>query len=160
MNYYFKGLRNYANFNTRATRSEFWYFFLSHFFILILIIAISILLGLPSLISIYNFFIIIPSLSIGVRRMHDVGKSGWFILIPIYSLFLCFLSSQKGRNKYGKNPNTPSTLAKKNMQHKKDEKEANNSYELKKLNELYAEGVIGLEDFNEQKNNILKKQLS
>ena len=49
----------------------------------------------------------IPSLSAGVRRMHDVGKSGWYLLIPIYSLILAFTAGETGTNKYGPDPKNP-----------------------------------------------------
>ncbi len=40
----------------------------------------------------------------GIKRMHDVDKSGWYLLIPIYNLILCFTEGTKGRNKYGDDP--------------------------------------------------------
>jgi len=48
--------------------------------------------------------LIIPSIAVGVRRMHDVGKSGWFILIPIYNLILAATEGDKGDNQYGPDP--------------------------------------------------------
>ena len=54
--------------------------------------------------DIYSLAILIPSLAVGVRRMHDVGKSGWFLLIPIYSLILAITEGNKGGNQYGSDP--------------------------------------------------------
>lgn len=48
--------------------------------------------------------ILIPSIAVGVRRMHDVGKSGWILLIPIYNLILSLTEGTKGENEYGANP--------------------------------------------------------
>jgi uncharacterized membrane protein YhaH (DUF805 family) len=48
--------------------------------------------------------VLIPSIAVGVRRMHDVGKSGWFLLIPIYNLILALSEGEKGDNKYGPDP--------------------------------------------------------
>ena len=45
-----------------------------------------------------------PSIAVAVRRMHDVGKSGWFLLIPIYNLILACTEGQKGDNEYGTDP--------------------------------------------------------
>lgn len=88
MNYYLKVLQNYATFTGRARRSEYWYFAL---FNLIISFGFGFICGLiqvPELANIYTLAIFIPSIAVGVRRMHDVGKSGWFILIPIYNLIL------------------------------------------------------------------------
>jgi len=66
------------------------------------------IIGLDSIIypasMIFYFATIIPSLAAIIRRMHDVGESGWFCLIPIYNIILCFTDSQSGPNKYGPNP--------------------------------------------------------
>jgi uncharacterized membrane protein YhaH (DUF805 family) len=45
--------------------------------------------------------LLIPSIAVAVRRMHDVGKSGWFVLIPIYGLILACTQGVKGENEYG-----------------------------------------------------------
>jgi uncharacterized membrane protein YhaH (DUF805 family) len=59
---------------------------------------------IPILSTIYSFAVLLPSIAVGVRRMHDVGKSGWFLLIPIYNLVLALTDSESGENKYGPNP--------------------------------------------------------
>ena len=61
-------------------------------------------IGLIFISTIYSFAVIIPSIAVGVRRMHDVGKSGWFVLIPIYNLILAVTEGDKGDNKYGPDP--------------------------------------------------------
>lgn len=104
MNYYLHVFRNYANFNGRARRSEYWYFALFHFIVLIILAFLSTYLGLTVLYLIYLLFAFLPSLAVGVRRMHDVGKSGWFLLIPIYSLILACTEGDQGDNKYGLDP--------------------------------------------------------
>jgi uncharacterized membrane protein YhaH (DUF805 family) len=50
---------------------------------------------------------LIPSIAVGVRRMHDVGKSGWFLLIPIYNLVLACTDGEQGPNQYGSDPKRP-----------------------------------------------------
>lgn len=104
MNYYFKVLKNYATFTGRARRSEYWYFFLFNIIASFLIGIIGGLTGNLFLGNIYSLLILLPSIAVGVRRMHDVGKSGWFILIPIYNLVLAVTEGDKGANEYGEDP--------------------------------------------------------
>lgn len=54
--------------------------------------------------SVFALVTIVPYLAVFVRRMHDVGKSGWFMLIPIYNLILAVSDSEHGENQYGRNP--------------------------------------------------------
>ena len=51
--------------------------------------------------NIYSLAVLIPSIAVGVRRMHDLGKSGWFLLIPIYNLILACTPGVTGDNEYG-----------------------------------------------------------
>jgi len=53
--------------------------------------------------NIYHLAVIIPSIAVSVRRMHDVNKSGLYLLIPIYNLILAITDGTKGDNKYGPN---------------------------------------------------------
>ena len=101
MNYYFKVLQNYATFNGRARRSEYWYFFLFNVIIAFVLGFIGGLTEMTFLGNIYSLAVLIPGIAVGVRRMHDVGKSGWFLLIPIYNLILAFTEGEKGTNQYG-----------------------------------------------------------
>ena len=56
--------------------------------------------------GLYSLAVLLPSISLAIRRMHDVGKSksGWFILIPIYNLILACTEGDKGPNEYGEDP--------------------------------------------------------
>jgi len=104
MNYYMMALQRYATFSGRARRSEYWYFALFNVIIAIIIGFISGIMGTSVLYNIYSLVVIIPSIAVGVRRMHDVGKSGWFLLIPIYNLILACTEGTKGENEYGADP--------------------------------------------------------
>lgn len=107
MNYYVSVLKNYTNFNGRARRSEYWYFFLFNSIIACALGFISgLILKSAALGLIYNLIVLLPSIAVAVRRMHDVNKSGWFILIPIYNLILCLTEGDKGENPYGADPKT------------------------------------------------------
>lgn len=99
MNYYIKVWQNFANFDGRARRSEYWMFVLFN-----VIISTVLQLIFIKLYFIYALAILIPALSCGIRRMHDVGKSGWYILIPIYNFILAVTEGDTGSNEYGEDP--------------------------------------------------------
>ena len=92
----------YATFSGRATRSEFWYFQLFYFLV---IIAVSLVdptsNGLLGNLVFLGF--VIPLTAAGCRRMHDVGKSGWLQIVPIYNLILLCRQTE-GDNQYGARP--------------------------------------------------------
>ncbi len=94
-------LNKYAVFTGRATRSEYWYFVLFLIIVSILSNFISALMGSDLAGLIIQIFFWIPSLSVSIRRMHDVNKSGWFILVPIYSFILTIRESTVGPNRFG-----------------------------------------------------------
>jgi uncharacterized membrane protein YhaH (DUF805 family) len=105
MNYFLTVLqKKYAQFTGRARRSEYWYFALINFVIASVLAFIGGMLHFNLLYYIYAIAVLVPSIAVAVRRMHDVGKSGWFILIPIYNLILACTDSTPGDNEYGPNP--------------------------------------------------------
>tara|TARA_B110000503_G_C7090441_1_gene389167 strand:+ start:309 stop:629 length:321 start_codon:yes stop_codon:yes gene_type:complete len=104
MNYYLNVLQKYATFSGRAIRSEYWYFCLFNLLISIGFGFACRFLQVPQFASLYSFAIIILSIAVGVRRMYDVGKSVWFLLIPIYNLILARTECVNGDNEYGANP--------------------------------------------------------
>lgn len=96
----------YATFTGRARRSEYWYFVLFNF----IVSSVLGLTGVQILSAVYCLATLIPGLAVAVRRMHDIGKSGWFLLISfipiigaIWLLVLCCKDSQPD-NQYGPNP--------------------------------------------------------
>ena len=106
--------KRYADFQGKATRSEYWYFLLFYFvFIMILgLIDINIInpmLGMTPeeasrgglLQAIFAFAMIVPFLALGVRRLHDIGKSGWWMfigLVPVFgTLVLLYFFVQKSK---------------------------------------------------------------
>jgi len=111
MNYYVKVLQNYFNFNGRARRSEFWYFTLFNVIISFVLGLVGGFTGLSIISTIYSLAVLAPSIAVAVRRMHDVGKSGWFVLIPIYNLILAVTEGNKGTNEYGPDPKESSAKA-------------------------------------------------
>lgn len=107
---------NYTNFEGRARRKEYWSFQLVSFIISLVLSGILMAINpeLSMIANIYSLAVLVPSLGIAVRRLHDVGKSGWFLLIAlipligaIWLLVLFFTDGEAGSNEYGPNPKTP-----------------------------------------------------
>lgn len=107
--YYVKVLKDYAKFDGRARRAEYWYFFLFNMIFSIVFGLIDGALGLLTfgIADAYSLAVLVPAIAVAVRRMHDVGKSGWFILIPIYNLILAVTEGQANTNEYGPDPKNP-----------------------------------------------------
>lgn len=112
MHWYLAVLKNYAGFGGRARRKEYWMFVLIHFIVLVVLSVLERVLDLSSILtSIYSLAVLIPSLAVVVRRLHDTGRSGWWIflsLIPVIGsiillVFMC-QDSQANENEYGTNP--------------------------------------------------------
>ena len=84
-------LEKYANFNGRAPRAEYWWFFLAMVIASIVIGIIESILGLKGMVlGLYGplslllwLAVIVPSIAVGVRRLHDTNRSGWWILLPL-----------------------------------------------------------------------------
>jgi len=122
MKWYLKVLKDFGNFRGRARRSEYWYFVLFNVIFAFVAMGLDNALGTTFKIEdvpfpygyiylLYTLVVIIPGLAVAVRRLHDVGKSGWFLLIAlipligsIWLLVLFFTDGQPGENKWGPNP--------------------------------------------------------
>jgi uncharacterized membrane protein YhaH (DUF805 family) len=116
MSWYLAVLKKYAVFVGRARRKEYWYFSLFSFLIAAVLGVIDFSTGMYAhgnglLNSLYSLAILIPGLAVTVRRLHDTGKSGWWILIgfvplagAIVLLVFTVEDSQPGENQYGSNP--------------------------------------------------------
>ena len=80
-------LERYAKFDGRAGRAEFWWFVLAN---LVVVVALAILASIADIFSIIYFLyalaLLIPSLAVAIRRLHDTDKSGWFILLGLIPL--------------------------------------------------------------------------
>jgi uncharacterized membrane protein YhaH (DUF805 family) len=110
--WYLKVLKNYAVFSGRARRTEYWMFFLFNAIITIILSILQSIADIDNLLTgIYGLLTILPSLAVGARRLHDSGRSGWWLLlclIPfigaiILLIFFC-LDSEEGENRFGANP--------------------------------------------------------
>ena len=104
MNWYLMVLKNYAGFDGRARRKEYWMFTLFTTIVSVILSTIGQTMDIKFLDSIYSLAVLLPSIAVGVRRMHDTNHSGWFILIPFYNLYLACINGDAGENKYGADP--------------------------------------------------------
>ncbi|MBR3454164.1 MAG: DUF805 domain-containing protein [Bacteroidaceae bacterium] len=92
--------QKFATFEGRAKRSEYWWFWLVCFVI-----------GYIPIVQFLGLILLIPSIAVGVRRMHDVNKSGWWLLCPIYNIILAATEGTQGPNDYGEEPvDTPTGI--------------------------------------------------
>lgn len=109
------GFENYVNFSGRSCRSAYWFWILFTFIVSIvaniLDMALMAAIGLPILGLIWSLAIILPSIAVGVRRLHDIDKSGWWILIGfipiigwiIFIIWACTKGTD-GANRFGPDP--------------------------------------------------------
>jgi uncharacterized membrane protein YhaH (DUF805 family) len=124
MNWFMTALKSYAVFSGRSRRSEYWYFAL---FYLILYAVCAIADGISGsfdrasgigiFTAILTLALLVPSLSVSVRRLHDTGRSGWWLLIgliPVIGLIIllvCFTrDGEAGANRFGANPKAPTPV--------------------------------------------------
>ena len=109
---YKKFLQNYAVFTGRTRRADYWWFVLANMIITTVLSAIAgVLPSLAVLGTVYSLATLVPGIAIVVRRLHDIGKSGWyylFVLIPLVGAIILLVwlaaDSQPGANAYGENP--------------------------------------------------------
>lgn len=117
MEWYLLAFRKFAEFKGRSPRKEYWMFTL---FNLLIALGLGMLAGLVGgkgggltdvVSGLYTLVVFVPSLALSVRRLHDTGKSGWWMLItliplvgPLIMLFFMAKDSQLGTNEYGPNP--------------------------------------------------------
>ena len=117
MNWYLDAWKNYINFQGRARRKAYWMFVLFNLIALVVLSFIESAIGLSGqngygiLTGLYTLAIILPLIALAVRRLHDTGRSGWWILIglvpligPIVLIVFYVTDSQPGTNEYGPNP--------------------------------------------------------
>ena len=110
----------YADFNGRSPRAEYWYFALFNVAVVMVLAVLGAIIGKLFMYVYYTYVlaILVPSIAVSIRRMHDIGRSGWWVLISlvpfigsIWYIVLAALPSQLGPNQYGPNPYGQDTIA-------------------------------------------------
>ncbi|MEK3884626.1 DUF805 domain-containing protein [Paenibacillus sp. PL2-23] len=111
MEWYLKVIKNYVGFTGRARRKEYWMFVLFNIIISVALSIIEMIAGMPSILTwLYSLAIFLPSLAVLVRRLHDTGRSGWWVLIGLiplvgFIILLVFACMEgEGDNQYGPDP--------------------------------------------------------
>lgn len=110
MDYFIGALKKYADFNGRARREEYWMFVLIYMVINIILAV----LGMDVISMIVGLALLVPSISIGARRLHDTSRSGWWQLIyfvPLIGLIVMIIflvQDSHDTNEYGVNPKSDS----------------------------------------------------
>ena len=114
MNWYLEVLKKYAVFSGRARRKEYWMFVLFNMIISFVLGFVEGIFGGPGILyMIYGLAVLIPGLAVSVRRLHDTGKSGWWLLISLVPfvggiVLIVFMATDSavGENQYAPNPKT------------------------------------------------------
>jgi uncharacterized membrane protein YhaH (DUF805 family) len=130
MNAYLDAMKNYANFSGRSTRSQYWMFTLVYIALFIIGLIIDVALGFnigsfaargiatksgSPIAGLIVFIHLLPSIAILVRRLHDIDKSGWWMLICIIPfggivlLVFCCTKSSVGENRFGRPVGIPTS---------------------------------------------------
>jgi uncharacterized membrane protein YhaH (DUF805 family) len=118
MNWYLDVLKKYAVFSGRARRKEYWMFVLFNLIVAFVLGIVDNMLGTVSqpygvgtLGALYSLAVLLPSIGVGVRRLHDTNRSGWWLLIGLipvigWIVLLVFFvqDSTPGENRFGPNP--------------------------------------------------------
>jgi len=118
MNWYLTVLKRYGVFVGRARQAEFWWFFLINLVITVALVFVDQLTGTFNveggyglLSGLYTLLVLLPTLAVGVRRLHDTGRSGWWLLVglipvigTIILLALFVLEGTVGTNRFGPDP--------------------------------------------------------
>tara|TARA_B100001079_G_scaffold32867_1_gene24757 strand:+ start:167 stop:571 length:405 start_codon:yes stop_codon:yes gene_type:complete len=118
MEWYIKVINSYSDFNGRARRKEYWMFTLWNIIFALLASLLDYsfgivypLVGYGPLYIAYALFVLVPGIAVTVRRLHDIGKSGWMYLVAfipiagwIWLLILFVTEGNEGNNAYGEDP--------------------------------------------------------
>lgn len=111
MEHFTAAIQQFANFEGRNTRTQYWMFILFYVIFYIACAIVDNILGKPIISGLYSLVLLVPSIAVATRRLHDTGRSGWWQLIGLIPLIgaivlIVFLAqdSAAGDNEYGANP--------------------------------------------------------
>lgn len=110
MEYFINAFKQYADFTGRASRQDYWMFIVFYMIFLVLLGVLGAMLGTSLLTTLFSLVILVPSISITARRLHDIGRSGWWQLIgllPLIGLIVMIIflvQASDEDNEYGPGP--------------------------------------------------------
>ena len=90
----------YATAKGRATRSEYWWFYLFNVLVSLSATLMDYIMGTSVFAFVWSLVVLVPSICVGIRRMHDINRSGWWIIVPIVSLVMLLMPSDPNLNEY------------------------------------------------------------
>ena len=154
--YFIEALKKFAVFEGRSSRAEFWNFYSLMLILVFLSVQLDIHIfdvpfdeGWGPAYIVTSITLFIPTLSIGARRLHDVGKSGWWQLISLTGigviLLIAWWASKPISGSYSKKIKTEKTSSKSKL-----------AEELRELKELYKDGTLSKKEFTKAKNKLLQ----
>ena len=161
MKYFLLPFKKSFDYEGRTSRKAYWMFSFISFIIAIVTTIIDTVFGFSFFIYVYLMIFTVPGLPLGIRRLHDIDKSGWAILInmiPILGGLIFFFWMLKAGT-YGENQYGPEPIEELDINNKSNNTYGNNSAnmveELKKFKELLDMGAITKEEYNIKKKDIL-----
>ena len=105
------GFSNYVNFSTRAVRSEYWYWFLFNFLAEIATEIIDAVIGISLTTAVFSLVVLLPGIAVAVRRLHDLDRTGWWLLlafVPLVGIVVLLIwfctKGTDGSNRFGPDP--------------------------------------------------------
>ncbi len=111
MKWYIDVIKKYAVFTGRARRTEYWMYTLFYVIGYAVLALVEGMLGFPGVVSsLYSLGLLLPSIGVGIRRLHDIDRTGWWMLLgltcigTVVLIFFFVQDSTPGDNKYGPNP--------------------------------------------------------
>ncbi len=111
MNWFIDYIKKYADFSGRAHRTEYWMYILFYIIFLIIVTTIDVLTGVGVLYFIYSLALLVPSITVGAIRLHDINRSGWWqliMLVPLIGVIVLIIffatDSEGGENRFGPSP--------------------------------------------------------
>jgi uncharacterized membrane protein YhaH (DUF805 family) len=102
------GFSNYVNFSGRAARSEYWYWVLFYILAALVTLTIDLMIGMRLTLTIFSLAAFLPSLALNIRRLHDLDRTGWWVLlhfIPLVGAIILIIwfctEGTQGPNRFG-----------------------------------------------------------
>jgi uncharacterized membrane protein YhaH (DUF805 family) len=114
--WFLKAIKRYAEFQGRSRRREFWYFVLFDVLINTVADILDRRLGIPFLSLVVTLVLLSPNIAVGIRRLHDTNRSGWWSLLPIVNIIFWFQDSDPSDNRFGPCPKPDSRMRGRNAQ--------------------------------------------